>query len=387
MTVEETTAESIALAWVYDLNACRRPTGVTRHALAQLERLTARADVDLTVVSGWIREPDGRIVWERLAEEPRPPRRIELPMELKTALRVWKLFGAPALDWWTGRVDWIYCPAELFVPARQARRAVTSHDVLQDLSLGSERRRWTLGLAFGAADRILSVSQFNTARLLEAFPECAGKVAMVPNAADELFFEPATEAERTQSRREVGLRPEEPFLLSVANYQLRKNLPRLVRAAARLGEVASGDLAIVLVGEGAADQARPIHETIAQAGPKARVLTPGYRQGPTLRALYAQATALVFASTCESFGIPAVEAMAQGCPVALADSTALPEVGGEAGWYFDPTREEAITEALRHLLDQPDERARRVELGRSIAQNFRWDRANAALLRALRGES
>ena len=54
------------------------------------------------------------------------------------------------------------------------------------------------------------------------------------------------------------------------------------------------------------------------------------------------ATALVFPSLCESFGIPAVEAMAQGTPVALADSTALPEIGGDAGWYFDPESEEAI---------------------------------------------
>ena len=80
-----------------------------------------------------------------------------------------------------------------------------------------------------------------------------------------------------------------------------------------------------------------LREAAAAAGPRVLIRMPGYRQGHDLRAIYAEATALVFPSLCESFGIPAVEAMAQGLPVALADSTALPEIGGEAGWYFDPT--------------------------------------------------
>src|SRR5690606_22566653 len=102
-----------------------------------------------------------------------------------------------------------------------------SHDVLQDLRYGLGSRRELLGHAFGSADRVLSVSQFNTDRLLERFPECTGKVAPVPNAADDLFFEPPTQGERRAIRADVGLRPDQPYLLSVANFQPRKSLPRL----------------------------------------------------------------------------------------------------------------------------------------------------------------
>ena len=128
-----------------------------------------------------------------------------------------------------------------------------------------------------------------------------------------------------------------------------------------------------------------LREAAAAAGPRALIRMPGYRQGRALRAAYAEATALVFPSLCESFGIPAVEAMAQGTPVALADSTALPEIGGEAGWYFDPVSDEAITATLRRLLDDGQERSRRVELGRSIAAGYNWQASNDRLVAAALG--
>lgn len=374
--------EPLKVAFLYDMDACRRPTGVTRHALAQLHLLTARADVVASAVSGRIGVPDGLIVWDALGSLPRR----ELPLKTRDALRVWRALGFPPVEWWTGRVDWVYAPAEYYVPTRSARLAVTSHDALQDVTIGGPRRKALLAKVFDRADRVLSVSQFNSDRLAEFFPgETAGKVALVPNGADDFFFDSPTPAERATVRADLGLPAGMPYLLSVANFQERKNLPRLVRAAARLTEVVRGDLAIVLLGEGDDPGLRSIREAATALGPRAVLAMPGYRQGLALRSAYAEATALAFPSTCESFGIPVVEAMAQGLPVALADSTALPEIGGEAGWYFPPDDEDAIAATLRALLDRPDERSRRASLGRRIAEGFRWSAANDALVAALRG--
>jgi alpha-1,3-rhamnosyl/mannosyltransferase len=361
------------------MDACHGPTGVTRHALAQLERLACRPGVALCVVTGRMTHPDGLAYWQSLEGRDRR----ELPLRTRDMLRWWRFKPWPPIEWWTGAVDWVYCPAEFFVPTRAAHRAVTSHDVLQTLQFEPPRKREILRRVFEQADLVLSVSHFNTQRLTEAFPGCRARVAYVPNGADDLFFEPAADDECARVRPDLGLPRDVPYLLSVANFQPRKNLVRLVRALARLPEVAAGDLAIVLVGTGAPDEAGRVRAAAASAGSRALFRMPGYRQGRALRAAYSEAAALVFPSLCESFGIPAVEAMAQGLPVALADSTALPEIGGDAGWYFDPTQEEAITAVVRKLLDDPAERARRQALGRSIAEGYRWQSANDRLVEAL----
>jgi glycosyltransferase involved in cell wall biosynthesis len=369
----------LRIAMLYDMDACHGPTGVTRHALAQLERLARRPEIALSVMTGRMTHPDGLAFWDSLDDLPRR----ELPLRTRDILRWWRLKPWPQIEWWAGPLDWVYSPAEFLVATRHARRAVTSHDVLQLLRFESPKRRLLIGQVFDQSDLILSVSHFNTDRLLEAFPRCDNRVAYVPNAADDLFFESVTDHERARVREDLGLPPQAPYLLSVANFQPRKNLLRLINSAARLPEVSAGDLALVLIGTGAESEARPLREAVAAAGPRALIRMRGYRQGRALRAIYSEATALVFPSLCESFGIPAVEAMAQGLPVALADSTALPEIGGAAGWYFDPTDEDAMIAALRNLLDDSRERARRAGLGREIAAKYHWQTANDLLVEAL----
>ena len=374
-------ATAVRVTMFYDMDARHEaePTGVARHALAQLERLACRSDIDFRLVTGRMSHPDALAFWASLEDLPRR----ELPLRTRDFLRWWRIKPWPPIEWFAGAADWVYCPAEYSVATRHARRALTSHDVLQTLRFQPPAQRERLARVFAQAHLILSVSHFNTRQLVTAFPECADRVAYVPSAADDLFFEPPTPRERQQVHALLGLPAGVPYLLSVANFQPRKNLPRLIEAAADLREVAGGELALVLLGTGDEGEASRLRQSIATAGRRAIVRMPGYRQGKALRAIYAEAAALVFPSLCESFGIPVVEAMAQGTPVVLADSTGLPEIGGEAGWYFNPESKSSITEAMRAMLDSSQERARRCTLGLAIASEYRWQRSSELLVQAL----
>src|SRR6185312_12416749 len=95
------TPAAMRVALVYDMDACRGPTGVTRHALAQLDGLRYRPGVDLRLVSGRLTEPDGLAYWEALDGLARR----ELPLRTRNALRWWRVNPWPPVEWWAGEVD------------------------------------------------------------------------------------------------------------------------------------------------------------------------------------------------------------------------------------------------------------------------------------------
>ncbi len=94
-----------------------------------------------------------------------------------------------------------------------------------------------------------------------------------------------------------------------------------------------------------------------------------------LVSLYRRASALVFPSLYEGFGLPPLEAMACGCPVACSDAASLPEVCGDAARYFSPDDAEEMAAAVAEVLDDP---APWVERGLARAAEFTWERAAAA---------
>ena len=157
--------------------------------------------------------------------------------------------------------------------------------------------------------------------------------------------------------RPAGLE-REPILLYPANGWPHKNHARLLEAFARL-RGKRPELRLVLTGSG-------LEKLPVLPGVEVR----GHVPYAELVRLYQTAEALVFPSLYEGFGLPPLEAMACGCPVAASSAGALPEVCGDAARYFDPSDPDAIADAADEVLD---DREAAIERGLARAGRFSWD--------------
>jgi len=127
------------------------------------------------------------------------------------------------------------------------------------------------------------------------------------------------------------------------------------------------------------------HEDVLRAvsrlGLQGRVLHLGHIPMNDLAVLLKKARGMVFPSLFEGFGLPVLEAMAAGCPVACSDRAALPEVAGQAALYFDPTEVDAIAEAILVLWLDEGSRERLIRAGHKRAAQFSWTKCAQETLR------
>ena len=163
----------------------------------------------------------------------------------------------------------------------------------------------------------------------------------------------------------------ERFLLHVGTLQPRKNVPLLLDALARLGR---DDAPLVLVG-GKGWFYDTIFARVTALGLGQRVRFAGYVDDDALPLWYNAAAALVFPSLYEGFGLPIVEALACATPVVAARTSSLPEAGGDAALYFDPTDADDLAARLADVLDRPELAARLRAAGPEQARRFSWARA------------
>ena len=272
------------------------------------------------------------------------------------------------------RVDLLHSVA-LTAPLRtRAVNVVTLADVTwivaPDAGEASTTRLWRVVVPPVArrADRVIALSQAgaeHVTQYLRVPPERIDVIALAAGVSD--LTAPTPEPE-LRSRLGLG---EGPVILTVSAKKVNKNLERLIRAMAMV--IARWPDAMLVMPGNPTPHERDLRELAAQLGITANVAFPTYVDAADLEGLYALASCFVFASINEGFGIPILEAMRRGVPVACSRASALPEVAGDAARYFDPYSAPDIAAALGDLLADPELAAQLVARGRERQAEFTWE--------------
>ena len=279
---------------------------------------------------------------------------------------MYEQFVLPYLAW-KERCDLLFCPGYLSPIGSRVPVVVTIHDT-QFINIPAHVDYWQ-ALAFrclvpvGArrARRIIAVSQFSRSRIIEALGIPAWKVKCIYEAPSR----------RTSSGIANGgdrvldsLGIQKPYLLAVSGGVPHKNLKRLVTSFETSRPRLRRKMQLVLGGVKASDVGLHLGQSVR---------CTGFVSDSNLACLFNNACGFLHPSLYEGFGLPVLEAMVSGVPVACSTAGSLPEVAGNGAIYFDPASTASIASAIERLVLDEGLRGRLVREGTANLRRFSWE--------------
>lgn len=269
---------------------------------------------------------------------------------------------------------------QYFIPfIRSCKVVCTIHDICFEhyKSIFTKKEYFTQKLLIPYAAKhsefIFTVSEHAKSDIVTNYRIEPEKVIVTYNAVNDSFRVLDNEELQEEDLRNKFSIGSEPYILSVGNLQPRKNLPRLIEAFNMWKSKYNNNAKLVLVGK----KAWLYNEILKAAGAVSNdIVLTDYVTDEDLVRLYNAAECFVYPSFYEGFGIPPLESMACGTPVAVSNATALPEVVGDAAILFNPFDVENITEAINKLMTDEALKNMLREKGLVRRNNFSWNESS-----------
>ncbi len=368
-------------------------TGMGQHLLHLLEGLDALDEKDqrYTLLAPRVRR----------AYTTRAPQLSDRFREVDVVTRLARLGENVEQVWWEQvgivlagsreKVDLLHCPYWSNPIWSPWPTVVTVHDVIQFVLPEYAWRKISrayFGLVSAGARRanaIITVSECSKRDIVKLLGVPPQRIHVIGNAVDDSLY-PVRDAwllAGVRERYRIGPR----FILYFGGFDLRKNVPRLIEAYARLPASVRKEYQLVIAGRNQ-HLGHPLfpdpRRTVDRLGLEGSVIFTGQIREQDKAPLYSAATVFAFPSLYEGFGMPVLEAMACGTPVVTSNSSALPEVVGDAGLLVNPYDVDEICRGLCELLEDQGRREDLARRGLERARLFTWRQVAEQTLRVYR---
>jgi glycosyltransferase involved in cell wall biosynthesis len=291
-----------------------------------------------------------------------------------------RLYQEPLTFWLRWQARLFHSLAQRPPAFRFQKEVVTVFDIFpitgHDYSTPDFQRKFSalLRQAVARAARVITLSNYTAGQLVHHVGVPLEKIEVIPGGVD--FPASVMSGDERAREREHWVGKGNEMVLSVGVLQTRKNTLNAVRALASLPT----NYRMVLAG-GNGHGSEVVHDFIRREGLTSRVITPGYVAPDRLPALYQAASVFLLPSLEEGFGFPVLEAMTYGVPVVAANTSSLPEVGGDAVLYVDPHDSAHIAAQVRRVVEDSELRTRLIRDGLARAREFSWRRAGEATIK------
>lgn len=293
---------------------------------------------------------------------------------------LWEQCALPLAVRKTG-VEVLHCTSNTAPLYSPVPTILTLHDIIY-LTTGKEKsmsryqklgwyyRRWNVPRVINRCRHIITVSETERIHIQNRFPSIGSRLSVVHNGCSECY-RPLSEKETASVTRKYL--PDPHYLLFLGNTDPRKNAIGVLRAYHSYLQRSPHPLKLVVTGL----KRNYVESLLSANGLKEcapQLVYTGYVPGEDLPALYNGASAFLFPSLKEGFGIPIIESMACGTPVITSNCSSLPEVAGNGALMVNPEKTEEIANALIRLEEDENLRQQQIAYGLERAKLFSWKR-------------